>query len=73
MVIICDIIQSNEKQITNEFTDIVSVHRLSGYDLCDRKDLGISDLFYFFSWNKECIHQCIENLGFNELVHSHSC
>jgi hypothetical protein len=47
------------------------MNALSGNDFSDLQDLRVSYLLDLLSRNEEGIHKGIENLRFNQLVHTH--
>lgn len=71
MVVVGHILQSDEQQIADELADLVLMNALSGNDFSDLQDLRVSYLLDLLSRNEEGIHKGIENLRFNQLVHTH--
>ena len=73
MMIVGNIIECYEQKIANELANVTCVHRLSGNDLGDAKDLRVRDLFDLLRGHKERVDKSVKDLRLNELVDTHGC
>lgn len=73
MMIVGNIVECYEQKIANELANVTCVHRLSGNDLGDAKDLRVRDLFDLLRGHKERVDKSVKDLRLNELVDTHGC